>query len=241
MNGVMEPNIGNVEKKLTKNLFIFMDLEFYTPPGLRSNDLSFNFNPYKPGCLLLGGVIARYWPLSDKLEPPKDFWLWNYNGNEGSVARKMFQYLEESRDIVKQKFPNDPTQLMFCGFSISRMDGAVLHIKAMEHKVAKPETIFEIINASHSIDLSDSTIGFLRGREVEELYPPSMNRVAGYFKVGKQKDSGESINTQYENKQFNEIAERTRGEVFTAVECYKKMKDNINYYAKKKQQNKNES
>jgi hypothetical protein len=198
---------------------IFFDLEWYVPPNQRKlRGASLAMNPHKPGQFLLGGVFGKYHPLKQKKEDIKfdHFWLWQHEDNEEILVKNIYEYIKEEW----RKFDSTPgsqADLILCGQGISRLDIPVLYIRSTHYGVDNPEEIFYTYCKTKQVDLSNVSIPLIYG---DVMYPSNWNQICGRFRFDRIKESGTSVWTYYDNKEYSTIEKRTEAEVLDCVNYY---------------------
>lgn len=201
----------------TISVYVFLDFEFYTEKRFRREDHDFDYNPYHPGNLFLGGVIKRVWP--DKTEDkPFQSWIWEEDYDESKVIRNIYDYLRDTNDQAKQRY-GEAANVILCGFGVSSMDIPVLYTKCLEHDIpaGKKEELFETLICSKKFEMGCIMPAFFNKTEIPYLYARSLNVAKQRFMSRELnfqlKEKGSVVFDHYDSKSYRLIMERTKKEV----------------------------
>ncbi len=222
---------------------IFFDLEFYVPSKdrHRSNGLnrqgSFKFNPCSTGHFLLGGEFISTDIHCKSIVDRQSLWLWNFE-SERALLHEIYryfslhwdQYSKDKKDIHKREGETIILQkrirdVITCGFAIARIDLPTLFIRSSRYDFAPSDALFRTFLTTKVIDLSN-TASFLFPQE-KVLYPKTQREVAQrVLKKGMAKPPGHTVWKQYDQGNYEAIADRCHGEVEEILEIYRQLQNN---------------
>ena len=213
----------------SKNRFerkiLCFDLEFYVPKKDRDeNKYSLKFNPGNPEHKILGGVFTLYNPQRDNRDHLKydEIWIWESNDEEKEVLKQIKEYFDEAWRINREEYNNE---LDVCGIGISRVDLPALYIKSLLHEIDAPQNLFNSFFKSQHLDLSNIAVPFFT--EVQQLHPISANRIYRRFGFKREKESGVVVWDWYDEKNYDLISKRTKGEVKDILMIFDRLTDEI--------------
>ncbi|MHA1672774.1 MAG: hypothetical protein ACTSYI_04045 [Promethearchaeota archaeon] len=141
--------------------------------------------------------------------------------NEGN-AKYTGISINDKDTVILQKRIRD---VITCGFAIARIDLPALFIRSSRYDFAPSNTLFRTFLTTKVIDLSN-TASYLFPQE-KVLYPKTQREVAQ--KLLKQKMvklPGHTVWKQYDQGDYEAIADRCRGEVEETLEIYLQLKKN---------------
>lgn len=216
--------------KLGKTRIIFFDLEFYVPESGR-NKAGFCYNPWDKSCKLLGGSFFIANPEKDLSRSSKNLnskikslWLWDKK-SERELLEDIYYLLKSTSDIVKNAH-NGKVSAILCGIGITTSDVPILIDLFKRYKILTNEESFKFQNEFRSIDLSQLSIATFNNAN-NFLYPKQKSLILQKYIPGIKFESGKSVWSMYDDKQFDQIESRVIDEVVCTHECYIKILSDI--------------
>jgi hypothetical protein len=207
-----------------KTKIVFFDLEYFVPAEdrHRKTPSGITFSPVLPGHKILGGTFLTYYPKQDRLGKRNNFWEWEL-GTETNVLQAIFDFLQQEWKSIEAK--DQAGSLMLSGIGISHSDIPSLLTRFIDHSIADPARVYDILCGCRQIDLSTATFCQFSFNHSYFAYPKSKSALYQKYLNSKKMDTGKSVWELYETGNYQQIERRSNEEIDDAIAIYKSMFD----------------
>ena len=207
-----------------KTKILFFDLEYYVPQASRERKTpgGMTFSPVLREHKILGGTFQTYFPMLDRLDPPRQIWEWR-SGSEKAALQEMLLLLKREWSSIERERKHG--SLMLCGIGISHSDVPALLAKMTAHNLESPDRIYDLLCGCRQIDLSTATYCQFSFNHSYFSYPKSKSHLYQKYLGGKTLESGKSVWDLYDARDYKAIEARSTEEIVDSIVIYKAMFD----------------